>query len=360
VAHAFRGTAFVAVRRIMQGFLEYIQRNLGRLGEPLGVAAASIIILLIARGFLLRALHNITKRRQDRLDSGLVSLLKTPSFFWVIAVGLYTGIAVSDLAPRYSKPLFQSIHVLIIFSATLVAANLAGLFFRNFMYAPGSNQPRSGLAVGIVKGSVTVLGALWILSLLGVSITPVLTALGVGGLAVALALKDTLENLFAGIYLITDRTIRVGDIIKLESGLEGVVDDIGWRTTKIRSCANSAIIVPNSKLAQSVVTNYCLPDKRYQASFGVVVSAGSDADRVEKIIREILGKASEDITGILSKPDPSVRFIPGMIWGALEFTVSYQVKEYGDLGFTQHEIKKRIFRGFKEQGIELPAPLLRP
>ena len=94
------------------------------------------------------------------------------------------------------------------------------------------------------------------LNAVGVSITPIITALGVGGLAMALALQDTLSNLFAGIHILAEHTIRIGDFIRLETGQEGYVEDISWRTTRIRMLPNNMVIVPNSKLAQSVVVNY--------------------------------------------------------------------------------------------------------
>ena len=109
-------------------------------------------------------------------------------------------------------------------------------------------------------GLVVALGALVVLNGLGVSITPMLTAMGVGGLAVALALQEPLANLFAGIVIALARQVRVGDYVKLDNGVEGYVTDFSWWSTRIRMLSNNMVLVPNAKLAQSVVTNFHLPN----------------------------------------------------------------------------------------------------
>ena len=121
---------------------------------------------------------------------------------------------------------------------------------------------------------------------LGVSITPILTALGVGGLAVALALQDTLSNFFAGFYIMMAGQIRVGDYVKLDSGEEGYIVDISWRSLTIRTLPNNIVVVPNSKVAQANVTNYSLPEKRMSLLIKVGVSYDSEPDQIERILVE--------------------------------------------------------------------------
>ncbi|MBI1859707.1 MAG: mechanosensitive ion channel family protein [Deltaproteobacteria bacterium] len=338
----------------MQPLVDFFHSN--KLLLPLAIAAVASVLLLVVRSFLLRFLEGFLKKN-DRFDHGLVSTLRAPSVFWTIAIGLYIGVEYSELSPKIVTPIIETIHVLLAVSMTIVAANGAARLFKNFVRAPDGSHIQSGLAMGMVRGSVMAIGAMVILSILGISITPVLTALGVGGLAVALALKDTLENLFAGIYLLTDRTIRVGDVVKLDSGQDGVVDDIGWRTTRIRTFNSTTVILPNSKLAQASVTNYCIPDQRFSTGFTFMVAIENDPSQVEALVTEILKKGSEDIVGIAAYPEPVVRFINGFIPGALEFTVTYTVTQYTSQGFTQHELKKRIFKIFREKNISFPPAL---
>ncbi len=321
--------------------------------KPLGIALAAIVVLFTVRAVLMRWLNTAAKQNRDSkiLQHSILLSLKTPSFFWVLAIGLHLGVTVSDLQARYAHPIVLSIYVLLALSVTVVAANLAAAILRSFYRTPDGTPIRSGLAFGIVRGAVMVLGTLVIFAIVGVPITPVLTALGVGGLAVALALKDTLENLFAGIYLITDGTARVGDIVRLDSGQEGAVDDIGWRTTRIRNANNTVTIVPNIKLSQSILTNFSLPDRKLSTSLSIAVALDSDLEKVESIVHGVLRAATEDVTGVLSKPEPLVRINPGTMWVGIDYTISFHVREYSDLGFTQHEIKKRILRAFRENGV---------
>jgi len=200
------------------------------------------------------------------------------------------------------------------------------------------------------------LGLLVILSFLGISITPLITALGVGGLAVALALQDTLANLFAGIHILVEKSIRVGDFIRLETGQEGYVEDITWRTTRIKMLPNNMVVIPNNKLAQSIVTNYYLPEKRMSLSVPVSVSYNSDIDKLERILTEEAKKAVGEVSGLLGDPEPAVRFIPGFGESSLDFTLVCHVREFTDQFPVQHEIRKRILKRFREEGIEIPFP----
>ena len=213
-----------------------------------------------------------------------------------------------------------------------------------------------GLAIGVINGILWILGFLIALTILGVSIAPLLTALGIGGLAVSLALKDTLENIFAGINVLMEKSIRVGDFIRLESGQEGTVKDITWRTTRIQLLSNNTVIIPNSKLAQSVVTNYHLPEKSFSLRLPVSVSYQSDPQRVEKVLLDEAKKALGEIPGLLADPEPVVRFSPGFGESSLDFSLICQVAEFSDQYLVQHELRKRIFQRFKEEGLEIPYP----
>jgi small-conductance mechanosensitive channel len=207
-----------------------------------------------------------------------------------------------------------------------------------------------------MKVAIWVIGALVLLGGLGISITPVLTALGVGGLAVALALQDTLSNFFAGLHLLIEQPIRVGDFVKLESGQEGYVADIGWRTTRIRMLPNNMVILPNSKLTQSILTNYSLPDPEIGVSIRISVPYQADPDQVEQVVLEEAKKAVGTLPGLLADPEPSVRLIPGFGPSSLDFTLAYRVRDVECQAQVEHELRKRILRRFKQVGIEMPLP----
>jgi small-conductance mechanosensitive channel len=329
---------------------------LSQFAGPSLISAGAIVILFFIRGILLRIARRWADKTETRVDDIVMESVRVPSLYWCVAIGLYSGVVLSDLPEKYLQHLSTVIYVIIIISVTITLANLAGRVFRNYLQKSKLPIPTTGLAYGILKGTILCAGFLIVLNVLGISIAPLLTALGVGGLAVALALQDTLANLFAGLHILVEQSIRVGDFIKLESGQEGYVEDITWRTTRVRMLANNMVVIPNNKLSQSVVTNYYLPERRMSLLVPVGVSYDSDPDRVEEILVEEAEKAVGQLPGLRGDPAPFVRFIPGFGNSSLDFTLICQVEEFVDQYSVQHELRKRIFGRFREEGIEIPFP----
>jgi len=276
---------------------------------------------------------------------------------WIIAIGLYVTVGTSELPRDDIGYAFKVLHVLVIVSVTLAVANLASRLAIYSVRGTEISIQATGLTRGLVKVVVITTGILVLLDTLGISITPLLTALGVGGLAVALALQDTLGNMFAGVHILMEKSIRVGDFIRLETGQEGCVADIGWRTTRVRMAPNNVVIIPNSKLAQSVVTNYDLPGKPMAIQLPVRVSYASDPDQVERVLIDEAARAAKEVRGMLPDPAPAVQFIPGFGESSMDFTLTCQVDQYESQGPVLHELRKRIFKRFKREGIEIPFPI---
>ena len=323
---------------------------------PSFVAVISAVVLFVIRSIAFKLLQRWAGKTETKIDDIVIKSLKIPSIYWCIAIGLYIGVAISELPERYVFYISKAIHIIVILSITIATANLSGKIFKDYIQKSELPLPTTGLAYGILKGTILIIGFLIILSILGISITPLITALGIGGLAVALALQDTLANLFAGINILLEKSIRVGDFVRLETGQEGYVEDITWRTTRIRMLPNNMVVIPNSKLSQSIITNYYLPEKRMALLIPIGVSYSSDPEKVERILVEEAKKAVGEIPGLLGNPEPFVRFIPGFGDSSLNFTLICQVREFVDQYPAQHELRKRIFKRFKEEGIEIPFP----
>ena len=191
---------------------------------------------------------------------------------------------------------------------------------------------------------------------LGIAVEPLLASLGIGSLAVGLALKDTLSNFFAGVYLFADRPIRIGDYVKLEGGEEGFVYQIGWRATRIRMLANNLIVVPNSKLADSILTNYQMPEAEMSLVLPISTSYDADPQRVMSILVEEARAATGEIPGLMSEPDPFARFIKGFGDSALEFSLIVRVQSFVDQYAVQSDLRWRILDRFRRERIEIPFP----
>ena len=217
-------------------------------------------VALVVRFFALRGLNTWARRSETRMDDLILENIRVPSVALCLLLGLYAGIYGAHLlSPRFSTIALHVTYALLVLTVTAAAANFAEATLWLTLKDKNLNFPAHGLSVSVLKVTIWIVGSLVLLGSLGVSITPMVTALGIGGLAISLALQDTLSNFFAGVHLLIEKPIRPGDFVKLEWGQEGFVATIGWRTTRLRMMSNDLVIVPNNKLTQSVVINYSRP-----------------------------------------------------------------------------------------------------
>jgi small-conductance mechanosensitive channel len=275
---------------------------------------------------------------------------------WALILGIYFATETLQLPDRSTHLIERVLLVLGILSLTMMASRLAGDLIRFYGSRVQGALPVTTLTQNLAQLFVVLLGILILLHQLGVSVTPILTAFGVGGLAVALALQDTLSNLFAGFYVSVAGQVRLGDYIKLNTGEEGYVTDISWRSTTMRALSNNLIIIPNAKLAQAIVTNYYLPERRTSVSIPVGVSYASDPDHVERVLIDVAQSATGEVPGLLAEPAPSVQLIPGFGESALSFTLSCSISEFAQQYGVQHELRKRILRRFRAEQIQMTFP----
>jgi small-conductance mechanosensitive channel len=340
----------------MQTIARILTKNPMELVWPLAIFAATFIVGWAVRRLILKALRAWTSRGGSRAGLVIAEALSGPILIWAAILALHVALQSSDLPRGFTAWGAKTLFVLWIASLTLMCMRIARDSIRLYGSQVAGALAVATLTQNLAQIAVVILGALVLLDHFQVSITPMLTALGVGGLAVALAMQDTLSNLFGGFYVAVAGQVRLADYIKLNTGEEGYVSDIGWRSTTIRSLGNSLIIVPNAKLAQAIVTNYDLPEKRMSATVEVRVSYDCDPDRIERVLLDIAAQGTREIPGMLADPAPSVTFDPGFGDSALGLTLNYQVAEFASQFTVRHELRKRIFRRFREEGIRIPFP----
>jgi small-conductance mechanosensitive channel len=184
---------------------------------------------------------------------------------------------------------------------------------------------------------------------------PVLTALGLGSLAIALALQDTLSNLFSGLQILASKQIKPGDFVGLDSGEQGEIIDITWRNTIIREISNNEIIVPNSRMASVTLTNYQLPEQELSIPVEIGVAYGSDLELVERVAAEVALEVVRECEEGVTDFEPLVRFY-SFGDSAVEFRVILRAIRYRDRFPLVHEFVKRVHARFAEEGIEIPFP----
>ncbi|MEV6737793.1 mechanosensitive ion channel family protein [Streptomyces sp. NPDC051104] len=320
-----------------------------------GIALAAGFLAAFLSRALLRWLAKHAKRTRWSGDDVIVDALRTVVPWAAIAGGAAAAAAVLPLTRTVQHHVNQTLTVLLIFVVTLSAARVVAGLVRTV------TQSRSGVAgsatifVNITRILVLAIGFLVVLQTLGISIAPLLTALGVGGLAVALALQDTLANLFAGVHILASKTVQPGDYIRLSSGEEGYVVDINWRQTTVRQLSNNLVVIPNGQLAKTNMTNYTRPEQQLTVLVQVGVAYDSDLEHVEKVTTEVVAEVMTEITGAVPDHEPAVRF---HTFGdsRIGFTVILGVGEFSDQYRIKHEFIKRLHKRYRAEGIRIPAP----
>jgi small-conductance mechanosensitive channel len=244
--------------------------------------------------------------------------------------------------------------IIVIVIATIIAARIVGSVLRRWMAKTGA-VPATSIFVNIARVGVVILGAGLALNVLGISITPVITALGVGGLAVALALQDTLSNLFAGLQIVASKQIRPGDYLLLDTGQEGTVTDTAWRTTTLRTQSDNLVIVPNSVLAQAIVTNYRLPAEAVATTVEFGVAYDADLAKVERVTAEVARQVMDEAGHDVGERDPIVRFRSFADSHILCAAVLY-VPGFTDQFPLKSAFIKALHERFAAEGISFPFP----
>lgn len=318
---------------------------------PAATFGATLAAALVARQITLRALRRKATGDQS-FPAMLAHAVGTASILWCLVLALRVSLDVADLTARQARWASGLIGASVIISITLVLSAIIERAISNYGARQAVPIPVAGLSRTLVRIVVGTLGlsALAVHFDLAAQITPILTALGVGGLAVALALQDTLANFFAGVHILLERPIFVGDFIKLDSGQEGVVTDIGWRTTRVRIGSNDIVVVPNTKITSGILVNYSLPEPRCSAEIVIMTAHDADPDEVCRIAVEEAGK----VEGVLANPAPSCQCNPGVLPTHIEYKLFVNVAKKQDQWGVQSAIRLRLLRRFRAEGIALP------
>ena len=324
---------------------------------PLGTFLASFVLGWIFEKIVILQLRRLAAKTTWEGDDIIIDSLKGMLFAIFIAAGIYFALMYLDLSPKIMLVAQKGFSAVIIFILTVISSRIAGGFVTKSTATMGKNFPASSILKNVVKIVVFVIGMLVILNNLNIAISPILTALGVGGLAVALALQPTLSNLFSGIQIIASKQLSPGQYISLESGQEGFVQDITWRYTEIKSPTNNMFIIPNSKISEAIITNFYKPEKELLLVVPARVSFNINLEEVEKIAIEAGRTVIEKHSSGIKNFEPLVRFAKFGDWG-IEFNLIVKVKEHAEQFVIRHEIIKELNKRFMEKNIAIPTPAM--
>jgi small-conductance mechanosensitive channel len=319
----------------------------------------SIICGLIFKKILVHKLRKLANRTHWQGNDIILSGLNRAALPIFMVIGIYISIHNLPLNESVIKILDVISIVIILLTITVVIGRIVAGFVTNYTQKNNGLLPATSLFANISKVVVYILGGMFILQFVGVSITPILTALGVGGLAVALALQDTLTNLFSGLNIIASKQIKPGDYIKLDNQEEGLVTDITWRYTTIKAMPNNRIVVPNFKLASAIITNYNLPAEDLMVGIPVIVSYNSNLEFVEKIALEVANEIQKNTEGAFKGHEPVVRFKEFAPTGVL-FGVVLRANDFNAQFALKHFFIKKLHEEFAKNNIEIPSQVIAP
>jgi len=331
--------------KFLDGFIELIL--------PLALIVGGFFVGVIFERIVLAKLKKFAQKTKWEGDDVVVDAIKGFIVLGFSLLGIFLGILNIPMPAEVLCFLKKAILVAFIFSVTLILSNIVCGLMILYIKKSGKSLPVSIFKI-LIRIAVFGLGVLVTLETLGISIAPILTAMGVGGLAVALGLKETLSNLFSGFQIILSGTLKIGDYIKLDSGDEGYVEDITLKNITVKSLSNNLVIIPNAKISSAVITNFHQPDKEVGVSVNVWVGYNNDVEKVEKISLNTAKEILKDVKGCVINFEPGFRFI-AFEDGGVSFSVSFKVLEFTDQFLIKHEFIKRLHKNFKEQGIEIPC-----
>ncbi|MBW4934099.1 mechanosensitive ion channel family protein [Marinobacter sp. F4206] len=325
-----------------------------------GISLATMLTLLLLKRLILGRTIALLGRSRFTMDSLIASALPWPLTLLILCLTVivfksacaYLGIT-SDQLAAYAGPLeyFLLILAIVVFVDRLCSGAIR-------CYAEQSDVLRGSRSIlqGITRGIVWGLGLLILMGTVGISITPVIASLGITSLAVALALQPTLENFFSGVQLLMDKPIRVGDFIELDSGEQGFVDRIGWRSTWVRMLPNNMVIMPNSKLSGSKIINYYYPAKELSVPVEVGVHYDSDLDHVERVTLEVAREILKTHEWGVAEYNTFVLFHT-FDNSSINFTVMLRAKEYFNRFWVKSAFVKALHKRYAEEGIRIPYPI---
>jgi MscS family membrane protein len=337
-------------------FEQYIQNNYLR---ALAIFISIFIVLKIFIYLTEKIIFKTTKKTKTELDDKIIEKSSKPLTIIIFLIGLKIAIGEVSLSENFESILFKLIYSIIIIFVGYISYFVIDLFILAG-WKKISIKTKSNIDEGLISLIHSILKVTWIifvflylLDLWGVKIGPFLAGLGIGGIAIAFALQESLSNIFGGVSIILDKTVKVGDLVYLDVNTRGTILKIGLRSTKIKTFDNEMIIIPNTILAQSKIQNIVQPEPKSRVVVPFSVAYGSNIEKVKKIVFSEIKK----IKNISNKPEPIVRFLE-MADSSLNFKVYFYVESFEYRINAKDEANTKIYNILNKNKIEIPFPKL--
>lgn len=317
-----------------------------------------VSVLLAIKKVVYVRIERFASRTKSKLDDILLGALNFPLVLLIFVSGIFIVEKFSPVltGSELSKYVLVTLKTTTVIAIVIFMDRLFNNLIQTYSHKVDILKTSGGVARTFVRIVVIGLALLILLDSFGVSITPLLASLGIGSLAIALALQPTLENFFSGIQIVVDKPVKVGQFIKLDSGEEGYVHKVGWRSTWIRMLPNNVVVIPNKVLVNSKVLNYYYPTEDLAVLVQVGVHYDSDLKHVEKITCEVGKEVMKEVKGGVPEFDPFIRYHTFNDF-SIDFTVILRAKEFVDNYLVKHEFIKRLHERYAKENIVIPYPI---
>ncbi|HYB90718.1 MAG TPA: mechanosensitive ion channel domain-containing protein [Candidatus Binataceae bacterium] len=315
------------------------------------VFIVSVLILMAARSIVLSAMRRTMGARRAWIDA-LVGALAPALTVALLVASLAVAVGLEPIPDHWRHIVSAVLTGGVILALVVFFDGLLTFWMRSEAVRFPMLGDSYGLITGFIRAIVFGLGVLMFLQSVGVEVGPILATLGIGSLAIALALQDTLKNALSGFFVIIDKSIKVGDYVKLASGEEGWLSQLGWRSSRFRMMNDSVVVVPNSQLVDAIVTNLRTPEGALSVEIDLTVAAGSDLDKVERITTEVACDVMKAANSGDSGHAPSVYF-RSVSAGAVGMAVLLRVSRSADIEKARHQLIKRLTDRYAKEEIKL-------
>lgn len=323
----------------------------------LSILIGSVLFAVFFNFFLTVYIKKLTKKTANTIDDVILKIITRPIFLYIVFIGAFFAVKRLSILNTYNYYVDETFFVLIILISSYLISKIFSFGVSFWLKTHEKYERTPQLLNRIVAIIIYIIGLAIIFAHFEIQVTPLIATLGVGGLAVGLAINKTLTNLFAGIHILSDRPINVDDFIEIpDENIKGYVQDIGWRSTRIRSLAGNTIIVPNSKLAENTIINNYLPQRRVYVVIKCRIPFDSDLEKVEKLTLTVARDIQKNINGAINDYEPSFKFRE-FGQADVQFTVILGVENISDKFGVRHEFIKALVKKYKQEGIEISYPV---
>src|SRR3989344_2797237 len=330
-------------------------------GYPL-LQALAIFVLFFSISKLLvfvaeRLFLKLAKKTATKIDDLIIEHTNRPLSLILLLVGLRLGIIPLGLSEKITNYSELALYALIVLLVARIIIVIVDILIDNWL-KKWAEKTKSRIDENLLsifhrfsKFVFYIIAVLVVLDGFGVEIGPLLASLGIAGIAIAFALQNTLGNVFGGISLIVDKSIKVGDKVQIDPETIGVVHDIGLRSTQVRTYNNEIVIVPNGKLVESKIVNFAQPDASVRVVAPFSVAYGTNIEKLEKIVLAELKKVEH----FIKEPEPFIRF-EAMGDFALNFKAFFWIDSYENSGKALSDANALMYKAFSRNKIEIPYP----